>query len=49
MPKKTFLICNAIVRIVAFVCITYIAAYFHKPGLLGWYVVPLLMSPCIDK
>lgn len=48
MTNKIFLICNAIVRIVAFVCITYAALYLHKPGLLWWYIVPLLMSPSIN-
>lgn len=45
MAGKNFIICNTIVRIVAFVCITYAALYLRNPKLLWWYLVPLLMSP----
>ena len=48
MTNKTFLICNVVVRIVAFICITYAALYLRNPKLLWWYIVPLLMSPWIE-
>jgi hypothetical protein len=46
--QKTFLICNTIVRSVAFVCITLAAIHFESAKLLWWYVVPLLMSPSVN-
>jgi hypothetical protein len=46
---KTFLICNAIVRSVAFICITFASIYFRKPSLLWWYVVPVLMAPSTEE
>lgn len=46
---KTFLICNAIVRSVAFICITLATIYFQQPSLLWWYIVPLLMSPITEE
>lgn len=48
MTHKTFLICNAIVRSVAFICITFAAMHFQRAALLWWYIVPLLMSPSIN-
>lgn len=45
MSYEKFLICNTIVRSVAFICITFAATYFRDSGLLWWYIVPLLMSP----
>ena len=48
MSYKTFLICNMIVRIVAFICITFAAVHFERASLLWWYIVPLLMSPSIS-
>lgn len=47
--KKLFLITNCIARCVAFVCITGAAIYFGKGAILFWYIVPLLMSPCVEE
>ena len=46
--QKTFLICNAIVRSVAFACITFVAIHFENANILWWYILPLLMSPTIE-
>ena len=43
MNQKIFLICNAIVRSVVFICITLAAIYFQQPDLLWWYIILLLM------
>lgn len=40
---KTSLICDAIVKSVAFICITLAAIYFKQPSLLWWYIVPLFI------
>ena len=46
--KKVFIIANYICRAVAFVCITVAAVKLDNAWLLGWYIVPLLMSPTIE-
>ena len=49
MPYKTYFICNAIVRVAAFVCVTLAAMHFNNMHLLWWYVVPLLMGPSANR
>lgn len=46
--KKLFIIGSTIVRIVAFICITYAAIYFDKASILWWYILPTIMSPIIE-
>ena len=35
---------KGIIRSVAFICITFIAAYFQRVGILWWYIVPVLIA-----
>ena len=35
---------NALLRSVAFVCITVAAIWFERAGILWWYIVPALMG-----
>ena len=35
---------NALLRSVAFVCITVAAVWFERAGILWWYIVPALMG-----
>lgn len=35
---------NAVLRSVAFVCITAAAVYFKSTSILWWYIVPALMG-----
>ena len=35
---------NALMRSVAFVCITVAAVWFERAGILWWYIVPALMG-----
>jgi hypothetical protein len=46
---KTFLICHAIVRCIAFICITIAAIYFQKISVLWWYLVPACMGVSIGE
>lgn len=41
---KLYVLGLCVCVVVAFVCITYAAMYFHKPSILWWYLVPLCMS-----
>ena len=40
---KVLFICNALVRAVAFICITLAAIQFNKWGILFFYLVPMFM------
>ena len=44
MKIHLILICNAIVQAVAFISITAAAVLLNSPGVLWWYIVPLLMA-----
>lgn len=46
---KTLMIMSGIARITAFVCITVAAIYFHKTGILWWYILPALMGGSLER
>lgn len=41
---KVMFICNAIVRAIAFICVTVAAIQFNKIGVLWFYLIPLCMG-----
>lgn len=41
---KVLFICNALVRVAAFICITVAAIFFNKVGVLWFYLVPMFMA-----
>lgn len=41
---NTLIICNFLLRCVAFICITVAAIQFDKVGVLWFYLVPFLMT-----
>ena len=40
---------NAVLRSVAFVCITVAAIYFESAGILWWYLVPAFMGLSAER
>lgn len=43
LTMKTTIICEAVVKSVAFICITLATIYFKDTSLLWWYLAPLLI------
>ena len=41
---KFLFLCNALVRAVAFICISLVAIQFNKWGILFFYLVPVFMG-----